>query len=753
MGLLTDGMRSLVEKAPNTERLPQVTGAFGGFGNAAASGLGATSIPAALGAMTAVGTLFAIVDRMATSVAAVEWELTRVQPNGDAQVIVSHPLIDLWEKPNPFMTRSAFLETLQQHFDLVGEAWIVIVRAADGRKVELWPVRPDKMAPVKDPKEFISGYVYRNGGDTIPLETRDVIFMKRPNPLDPYRGLGVIQALMTDLGSEVSAAQWSRSFFSNSAQPGGIIEFEEGLTQEQFDDYSKRWRQQHQGVTNAGRVAIIEQGKWRDVAFNMRDMQFEQLRHLNRDLILIAYGVSGAILGVTENVNLANANAAEFIFSTRSLVPRLRRFQLALNSQLIPALLASTGTDLRFRFINPVPEDKTHALNEAKEGFNSRFLTLNEARARVGEGEVPGGDEFKQEATGLLQLSVGSENNREKVLMLPVANDELAGDNIVWTDAMQAEYDGNRKLFDPSTRQLTRESQQREMTAAWAKRLKAEADALIEFMSDLAKGTPATVQRAIGFEANDINGYDWDWFEKYGADVVAELTDAFLIAFEANETIAPGVKQRLASEYAEARGASLLKLDGELSITNATRTRVNSLVSDTITSGDSLQTLQSSLRSDVAFSRTRAERVARTETTTALGQGGKAIAVAEGRNEKRWVTQGDDLVSPDICAPNEAQGFIKVVDPFQSGDDVIPGHVNCRCTIAYRTVEPEERGLSDGRRLVATMRKYDLPLAIKDGKKWRCAKNHSLLVGEIFSEPYEFVAYCKSCKQDYLITS
>ena len=100
------------------------------------------------------------------------------------------------------------------------------------------------------------------------------------------------------------------------------------------------------------------------------------------------------------------------------------------------------------------------------------------------------------------------------------------------------------------------------------------------------------------------------------------------------------------------------------------------LVADALEHGDSLGQIQKALRADFVFSPARARMVARTETATALGQGTKEASIAQGRDQKHWVTQGDDVVSLD-CLDNEDAGWIKVADLFPSGRDTIPQHPNC----------------------------------------------------------------------------
>ena len=43
-----------------------------------------------------------------------------------------------------------------------------------------------------------------------------------------------------------------------------------------------------------------------------------------------------------------------------------------------------------------------------------------------------------------------------------------------------------------------------------------------------------------------------------------------------------------------------------------------------------------------------------------------------------------------ICSANGGAGWIPVTDPFPSGQDTIPVHPNCRCSVIYRQAEAEQ---------------------------------------------------------------
>jgi HK97 family phage portal protein len=318
-----------------------------------------------------VGTLFGIVDRIITAYSQVEWRLYHVPRDGrrryesgttgmqDNRVEVTrHPALDLWKKPNPFFFGTAFRESTQQHEELVGEQYWIIVKNRFNLPQELWFVRPDRMMPVPDAENYLAGYIYTGpDGEQVPLSTDEVIFLRRPNPLDPYRGLGAVQAILGDLDARYLSTQYKRNFFMNSAAPGGIIEADQNLTDEDFNQFQSRWEETHKGVANAHRVAILEAGmKWVDRNYTMDDMQFAELQEASRETIREAFGFPKAMTGATDDVNKANAYAGEVMFARWMTKPRLLRTREALNNILLP-MYGSSAVGLEFDFVNPVPED------------------------------------------------------------------------------------------------------------------------------------------------------------------------------------------------------------------------------------------------------------------------------------------------------------------------------------------------------------------------------------------------------------
>lgn len=319
-----------------------------------------------------VGTIFSIVSLYADATARAPWEMfrqqqqdkrvrytTRDEGSDQRTQVVQHAALSLLNNPNPFWTRRGLMELGQMYLDLCGEAYEVLdIRA--GIPVGRWSVRPDRMEPVPDPDTYLKGYVYTSpdGKEKIPLLPGEVIQVKYPNPLDPYHGIGPVQSVLVDIDAARYSAEWNRNFFVNSATPGGVIQVDHRLDDDEWDDLTTRWRETHTGVSRAHRVAVLEAGAtWVPNQHTMRDMDFGNLRGVMRDVMREAFRMHKVMLGVSDDVNRANAQTGEEVFSSWGVVPRLDRWKDTWNGFYLP-LFGATGRSVELDYVRPIPTNR-----------------------------------------------------------------------------------------------------------------------------------------------------------------------------------------------------------------------------------------------------------------------------------------------------------------------------------------------------------------------------------------------------------
>jgi capsid portal protein len=92
------------------------------------------------------------------------------------------------------------------------------------------------------------------------------------------------------------------------------------------------------GVENAHKIPVMPKGvKLEHTGVTHKDMDFGDLAETTRDRILAGFRVSKTILGTAESdTNRATAETADYVFSKRTIKPRVELFISFLNAALTP---------------------------------------------------------------------------------------------------------------------------------------------------------------------------------------------------------------------------------------------------------------------------------------------------------------------------------------------------------------------------------------------------------------------------------
>ena len=389
---MKSGLRRLVNRSgPPIPMAPNASGMANMFNLRG----GTASMESYIRAYRRSGTVFSIVSLLQNS-AAGDWHLYRKQRDGrvrysrsdtgsDERIeVLDHAALTLWNSPNDFHTGFEFREGSNQHLELTGETLWVLNLEATGFPTSMWYVRPDRMTPIPSKDDYLLGWIYRGpGGEQIPLELDEVIQEKMPDPEDPFRGMGPVAAILPNIEQQDYATQYQRNLFLNGADPGSVITMPSKMTDREWREFTERWRESHQGIARAGRVAVLENGAtWAAPAgTNNKDMEYNNLRLANRDEIREAWRMHKSMLGTVEDVNRANAETAEEVFSTWMRLPRLERRKETLNTKLLPKFGAA-GKNVEFDFADSAP------INQ--EAANQEMLAkANAAKALIEAGYEP----------------------------------------------------------------------------------------------------------------------------------------------------------------------------------------------------------------------------------------------------------------------------------------------------------------------------------------------------------------------------
>jgi len=344
-----------------------------------------------LRAYSEIGWLHAVVFRIALGCSEVQWTLFDNSNQDKPQQIQKHPILRLLNLVNPFMTSNEFiaLDTIYQ--ELIGESFWILNFNALGEPAEIWIPYPHLMSVIPDKDNFIKGYVYGTGANAVPFDVNEVIHFKYPNPLNQYRGLGPAQSIGLNLDAEHNADRWQNAFFYNSARPDGVIQFKNSLSDEQFEKLKRQWSEKYKGVNKAHQVGLLDNGgEYLQIQNTIKDMDFSNLKLRNRDVILGVFGMPQSVMGISENVNRANAEAGDYTFARWIVKPRLEWKKAKLQEQLIPKFRKSENLKIGFEEVVPETIDQKRELAES--GMRAGYLTINEARKLRGLDPLPNGE-------------------------------------------------------------------------------------------------------------------------------------------------------------------------------------------------------------------------------------------------------------------------------------------------------------------------------------------------------------------------
>lgn len=254
-----------------------------------------------------------------------------------SEVITESPLLDLLnKKPNVGQDAYTFRFMLSSQVLLSKRgAFIEKNRNRLGDVVGLTLLPPQFTSPIPDAEKFVSGYFVNYGsGNTRTIDAEDVIWVRIPHPLDPYKGQTPLQSAGLAVEYDYYARVYNRNFVINDNRPGGILVVGGDIDDEQSEEIRRRFAgNTGSNIGGAGRLTVMaaDTAQYIDTAISQRDSQYNEARLQNKDEILIAFGVPESVIGNASGRTLANADTELEVFWRETMLPHLTLLEAALN--------------------------------------------------------------------------------------------------------------------------------------------------------------------------------------------------------------------------------------------------------------------------------------------------------------------------------------------------------------------------------------------------------------------------------------
>lgn len=352
------------------------------------------------------GWVYSAVSAIADEIGSIELKLYKTTKNG-VEEIKDHDILDSLYKVNNFTTKFDHFWLTTAYLELTGEApWFLEKKG--NKVVGIYFLQPDRIEPIPDKAQMIKGYRYDvGGGEKVTLQPEEVIFLKNPNPANPFRGLGTLQGAARAVDVDNYSEEWNKKFFENSARPDAILKVPtDTMTEQQKEKLKASIRKAYSGTERAHNLMVLfGEMAYEKFSTTQKDMDFLEQQKFYRDKILGLFRVPKAIVSQTEGVNFASAQTAQYTFARWTIQPKMERLVQQLNEFYVP--LFANSDNLFLDYVNPIPSDDAAKLEKLKAGVNV-WITINEAREQ--EGLVPLGVEGDRLYVPISNIPVDAEN-------------------------------------------------------------------------------------------------------------------------------------------------------------------------------------------------------------------------------------------------------------------------------------------------------------------------------------------------------
>lgn len=323
----------------------------------------------------------------------------------------------LHDAPNGVMTALEFFEVGMAHALLWGNFFAEIEWSPRGQVLGLWPLPAWRVTPGWS-REGKSYRLQIDGQADTVLSDYQVLHVPGFG-YDGVSGRSMISLAREAIGLGLAAERYGGSVFGSGVVPGGVLEHPGQLSDEAYKRLQESWSGRHQGLANAQRLAILEEGmKYDKVGIPPEDAQFLETRRFQRSEIAGIFRVPLHMIGDLERATFSNIEQQSTEFLTNSLAPWLRRWEQRVDRSLL------VGRE-RERFYAEFLVDALLRGDTATRyaayatGRQWGWLSVNDIRARENMNPVDGGDEYlvplnMVEAGGELDGSGGSDGSEAK---------------------------------------------------------------------------------------------------------------------------------------------------------------------------------------------------------------------------------------------------------------------------------------------------------------------------------------------------
>lgn len=301
----------------------------------------------------------------------------------DMVEITDHPILDILNDVNPWEEGYSFRYSQYADLQIFGRYMTLLVGPNGQPPVDLVRLLPHKVKIIRDPVEFVSGYIYGSGPDKQTFSPDEVLWHKLYDPADPWGGVGPVQAWLRAIDADFAIEAFQEWLYTRGGTPDFVISHKAPMNRVQKNEMLSEWRRMFGDLRRRIANLMFFQATDSNDSINRlsetnRELQFTDSKKDARDELISAFGVSKAMI-TSDDVNRANAREASPTHMRYTIWPMIRRNEDVYNQRLLP----KWSDNLVLIHENPIHEDRQIRIQERRSLLDSGG-TINEAREEDG---------------------------------------------------------------------------------------------------------------------------------------------------------------------------------------------------------------------------------------------------------------------------------------------------------------------------------------------------------------------------------
>lgn len=346
----------------------------------------------------------AAVEKIAKSAVRNGYRLIPSQPGRDVTARKRNALVRFFRKSKG----RKLLRITYKDLLIYGESFWLIVGANAGRPSHALRLHANAMDPITT-NGVLTGWRYgpvvKGIANEITYKASEVLHFTLDDPEDDLKGLSLLESLQNTVASDLFAMKYNTKFFENAASTGLIFNMKNS-SKEEVDRNREYLTQEYAGTDNAHRPIVLEGDVTVEHASSTRqEMQFVDLRKLNRQEILSLLDIDPSKLGINEDTNRSTSKEADNSFRSETIGSLQSLVEDEISDTLIFEIFG--WDDVLFEQEEASLRDKLDAAKLFVEFQDAGAFSVNDILREIGYPPVKGGDvRFISSSSGLIPIEM-----------------------------------------------------------------------------------------------------------------------------------------------------------------------------------------------------------------------------------------------------------------------------------------------------------------------------------------------------------